>query len=154
MTVTLSNHGFLDEVYAVPFSGPDQPAPPLPPLPPPDPPAPAPRLPANPAIAFVHPNARLTASKSGIAGITRLLANEWAVKGINVNAIAPGYIATNNTAALRADEGRNREILARIPAGRWGEPDDLKSAVVFMASPASDYVSGSILVVDGGSMAR
>ena len=98
--------------------------------------------------------ASYTASKSGIAGVTRLLANEWAAKGINVNAIAPGYIATNNTSALRADEARNREILARIPAGRWGRPDDLAGAAVFLASSASDYVHGAILAVDGGWLAR
>jgi len=95
-----------------------------------------------------------TASKSGIAGMTRLLANEWAAKGINVNAIAPGYIATNNTTALRNDENRNREILGRIPAGRWGKPDDLAGATVFLASRASDYVHGTILPVDGGWLAR
>jgi 2-dehydro-3-deoxy-D-gluconate 5-dehydrogenase len=95
-----------------------------------------------------------TASKSGIAGITRLLANEWAAKGINVNAIAPGYISTNNTTALRNDETRNREILGRIPAGRWGKPDDLAGAAVFLASRASDYVHGTILPVDGGWLAR
>lgn len=98
--------------------------------------------------------ASYTASKSGIAGITRLLANEWAAKGINVNAIAPGYIATNNTAALQADEARNRQILDRIPAGRWGQPSDLGGAAVFLASPASDYVHGHILAVDGGWLAR
>jgi 2-deoxy-D-gluconate 3-dehydrogenase len=95
-----------------------------------------------------------TASKSGIAGMTRLLANEWAAKGINVNAIAPGYIATNNTTALRNDETRNREILARIPAGRWGRPDDLAGATVFLASRASDYMHGTIIPVDGGWLAR
>ena len=95
-----------------------------------------------------------TASKSGVAGLTKLLANEWAAKGINVNAIAPGYIATNNTAALQADETRNRQILERIPAGRWGEPADLGGAAVFLASSASDYVNGHILAVDGGWMAR
>jgi 2-deoxy-D-gluconate 3-dehydrogenase len=95
-----------------------------------------------------------TASKSGIAGMTRLLANEWAAKGINVNAIAPGYIATNNTAALRNDETRNREILGRIPAGRWGKPDDLAGAVVFLASRASDYMHGTVIPVDGGWLAR
>jgi 2-dehydro-3-deoxy-D-gluconate 5-dehydrogenase len=95
-----------------------------------------------------------TASKSGIAGLTRLLANEWAAKGINVNAIAPGYIATNNTAALQADEVRNRQILERIPAGRWGNPHDLAGAAVFLASAASDYVQGHILAVDGGWLAR
>jgi len=95
-----------------------------------------------------------TASKSGLAGITRLLANEWAGKGVNVNAIAPGYMATDNTAQLRADEQRNRDILARIPAGRWGEPSDLGGAAVFLASAASDYVHGAILPVDGGWLAR
>jgi 2-deoxy-D-gluconate 3-dehydrogenase len=95
-----------------------------------------------------------TASKSGVAGLTKLLANEWAAKGINVNAIAPGYIATNNTAALQADETRNRQILERIPAGRWGQPSDLGGAVVFLASDASSYVQGHILAVDGGWLAR
>lgn len=94
------------------------------------------------------------ASKSGIAGLTRLLANEWGAKGVNVNAIAPGYIATNNTAALQADETRNRQILERIPAGRWGSPADLGGAAVFLASSASDYVHGHILAVDGGWLAR
>ena len=98
--------------------------------------------------------ASYTASKSGVAGLTKLLANEWALKNINVNAIAPGYIATNNTAALRADEKRNAEILGRIPAGRWGEPGDLAGAVVFLASAASDYVHGTTLAVDGGWLAR
>ena len=95
-----------------------------------------------------------TASKSGLAGLTRLLACEWASKGINVNGIAPGYFATNNTEALRADEGRNRDILGRIPAGRWGDPSDLAGAAVFLASDASAYVHGTILTVDGGWMAR
>ncbi len=95
-----------------------------------------------------------TASKSGVAGLTKLLANECAAKGINVNAIAPGYIATNNTAALQADENRNRQIIERIPAGRWGDPSDLGGAVVFLASSASDYVQGHILAVDGGWLAR
>jgi 2-deoxy-D-gluconate 3-dehydrogenase len=98
--------------------------------------------------------ASYTASKSGIAGLTKLLANEWAPKGINVNAIAPGYIATNNTAALQADETRNRQILERIPAGRWGKPADLNGAAVFLASSASDYVHGHVLAVDGGWLAR
>ena len=98
--------------------------------------------------------ASYTASKSGIAGLTRLLANEWAAKGINVNAIAPGYIETNNTDALRNDPDRNSQILARIPAGRWGCPDDLGGAAVFLASRASDYVHGAILPVDGGWLAR
>lgn len=95
-----------------------------------------------------------TASKSGVMGITRLMANEWAQHGINVNAIAPGYMATNNTAALRADEGRNASILERIPAGRWGQPEDLAGPVVFLASKASDYVNGYTVAVDGGWLAR
>jgi len=95
-----------------------------------------------------------TASKSGIGGLTKLLANEWASKGVNVNAIAPGYIATNNTAALQADEQRNRSIMERIPAGRWGDPADMGGAAVFLASSASDYVQGHILAVDGGWLAR
>lgn len=95
-----------------------------------------------------------TASKSGLAGITRLLANEWASKGVNVNAIAPGYMATDNTAQLRADAERNRDILARIPAGRWGASEDLGGAAVFLASSASDYVHGIVLPVDGGWLAR
>jgi 2-deoxy-D-gluconate 3-dehydrogenase len=98
--------------------------------------------------------ASYTASKSGLAGLTRLLANEWAAQGINVNAIAPGYFATNNTGALRADEKRNREILNRIPANRWGDPGDLGGAAVFLASAASDYVHGVVLPVDGGWLAR
>jgi 2-dehydro-3-deoxy-D-gluconate 5-dehydrogenase len=95
-----------------------------------------------------------TASKSAVAGLTRALANEWAAKGVNVNAIAPGYIATNNTAALQADQTRNRQILERIPAGRWGVPADIGGAAVFLASTASDYVNGHILAVDGGWLAR
>jgi 2-dehydro-3-deoxy-D-gluconate 5-dehydrogenase len=95
-----------------------------------------------------------TASKSGLAGITRLLANEWAGKGVNVNAIAPGYMDTDNTAQLRADPLRNQAILDRIPAARWGKPDDLGGAAVFLASSASDYVNGAILPVDGGWLAR
>jgi len=95
-----------------------------------------------------------TASKSGIAGITRLLANEWASRNINVNAIAPGYMATDNTAQLRADEDRSKAILDRIPAARWGTPGDLGGAAVFLASSASDYVNGAILPVDGGWLAR
>jgi len=98
--------------------------------------------------------ASYTASKSGLAGLTRLLCNEWAARGVNVNAIAPGYFATNNTEALRADESRSREILGRIPAGRWGAPDDLAGAAVFLASRASDYVHGAIIPVDGGWLAR
>ncbi len=95
-----------------------------------------------------------TASKSGVGGLTKLLANEWAGKGITVNAIAPGYIATNNTDALQKDETRNRQIMERIPAGRWGDPADLGGAAVFLASRASDYVQGHILAVDGGWLAR
>lgn len=95
-----------------------------------------------------------TAAKSGVAGLTRALANEWAGKGVNVNAIAPGYIATNNTAALQADETRNRQIVERIPAGRWGAASDIGGAAVFLASPASDYVNGHILAVDGGWLGR
>ncbi len=95
-----------------------------------------------------------TAAKSGVAGLTRALANEWAPLGINVNAIAPGYMETENTAPLRSDPARNPAILARIPAGRWGKPDDLKGAVVFLASAASDYMHGSIVAVDGGWLAR
>ena len=95
-----------------------------------------------------------TASKSGVAGLTKAFANEWAKYNINVNAIAPGYMATNNTAPLRADETRNRQILERIPAGRWGNADDLAGAAVFLSSAASDYLQGHILVVDGGWMAR
>ncbi|OGT56882.1 MAG: 2-deoxy-D-gluconate 3-dehydrogenase [Gammaproteobacteria bacterium RIFCSPHIGHO2_12_FULL_63_22] len=95
-----------------------------------------------------------TASKHGIAGVTKLLANEWASRGINVNAIAPGYMVTNNTTALRNDETRNRDILARIPAARWGEAKDIGGAAVFLASAASDYVNGIVLPVDGGWLAR
>lgn len=95
-----------------------------------------------------------TASKSGVAGITRLLANEWVRFGITVNAIAPGYMETNNTTALRADTKRNAEILSRIPAGHWGKPEDMQGAVVFLASDASSYVNGHILAVDGGWLAR
>lgn len=95
-----------------------------------------------------------TASKSGVLGLTRLLANEWASHAINVNAIAPGYMATNNTQALREDAARNQEILERIPAGRWGEPADLQGPVVFLASDASAYINGYTLAVDGGWLAR
>jgi len=98
--------------------------------------------------------ASYTASKSALAGLTRAMANELAASGINVNAIAPGYMATDNTAALRADAARNQSILDRIPAGRWGEPGDLAGAVVFLASPASNYVHGITLPVDGGWLAR
>ncbi len=94
------------------------------------------------------------ASKGAIGQLTKALANEWAAKGVNVNAIAPGYIATDNTAALRADPVRSRQILERIPAGRWGEPEDIAGACVFLASPASDYISGIVLPVDGGWLAR
>lgn len=95
-----------------------------------------------------------TASKSGLLGLTRLLANEWAAKGINVNAIAPGYFRTDNTKALQEDAQRNADILSRIPAGRWGEPSDLGGATVFLASSASDYVHGTVVPVDGGWLAR
>ena len=95
-----------------------------------------------------------TASKSGVMGITRLMANEWAQHGVNVNAVAPGYMATNNTTALRADEERNKEIIDRIPAGRWGTPDDLAGPVVFLSSSASDYINGFTIAVDGGWLAR
>lgn len=94
------------------------------------------------------------ASKGGIAQLTKALANEWAPRGIRVNAIAPGYIATTNTAALQADETRSRQILERIPAGRWGQPEDLAGAAVFLASGASAYVTGTVLTVDGGWMGR
>jgi 2-deoxy-D-gluconate 3-dehydrogenase len=94
------------------------------------------------------------ASKGGVGQLTKALANEWAPLGVNVNAIAPGYIATDNTEALRTDPVRSRQILERIPAGRWGDPADFKGAGVFLASSASDYVHGAILLVDGGWMAR
>jgi 2-dehydro-3-deoxy-D-gluconate 5-dehydrogenase len=95
-----------------------------------------------------------SAAKGGVAQLTKALANEWAGRNVQVNAIAPGYIATDNTTALRADPVRNPAILARIPAGRWGDPEDLAGAVVYLASPASDYVNGTILTVDGGWMGR
>ncbi len=95
-----------------------------------------------------------TASKHGVAGLTKILANEWAARGLNVNAIAPGYIETNNTEALRADPVRNRAILDRIPAGRWGRPEDIAEAAVFLAAPASGYINGAVLNVDGGWLAR
>jgi 2-deoxy-D-gluconate 3-dehydrogenase len=95
-----------------------------------------------------------TASKHAVAGLTKALANEWAKDGVQVNAVAPGYFRTDNTEALRQDAKRSAEILARIPAGRWGEPGDLTAAVVFLASQASNYVNGHVLVVDGGWMAR
>jgi len=94
------------------------------------------------------------ASKGGVAQLTKALANEWAAKGVNVNAIAPGYMRTDNTKALQQDETRNRQILERIPAGRWGEPSDLAGAAIFLCSSASDYVNGHVLVVDGGWMGR
>jgi 2-deoxy-D-gluconate 3-dehydrogenase len=95
-----------------------------------------------------------TAAKSGLAGLTRAMANEWSAKNINVNAIAPGYMATDNTAPLRADPVRNPVILSRIPAGRWGDPDDLKGTVVLLASAAADYMHGAIVPVDGAWLAR
>jgi 2-deoxy-D-gluconate 3-dehydrogenase len=95
-----------------------------------------------------------SAAKGGVAQLTKAFANEWASKGINVNAIAPGYITTDNTTALRQDPQRNRQILERIPAGRWGEPSDIAGAAVFLCSSASDYVHGQILLVDGGWMGR
>jgi 2-deoxy-D-gluconate 3-dehydrogenase len=95
-----------------------------------------------------------TASKHGVAGITKALANEWGSRGVTVNAIAPGYISTDNTAALRADADRNASILARIPVGRWGNPDDIASVAVFLASPAARYINGEVLTVDGGWMGR
>lgn len=95
-----------------------------------------------------------TAAKSAVAGVTRALANEWAKHNINVNAIAPGYMATDNTAQIRADAARSQSILDRIPAGRWGEPSDLQGAAVFLASSASDYMNGAIVPIDGGWLAR
>jgi 2-deoxy-D-gluconate 3-dehydrogenase len=95
-----------------------------------------------------------SASKGAVAQLTKALANEWAKRGVNVNAIAPGYMRTDNTAALQADETRNRQILERIPAGRWGEPEDLVGAAVFLSSAASDYLHGHVMVVDGGWMGR
>jgi 2-deoxy-D-gluconate 3-dehydrogenase len=94
------------------------------------------------------------ASKGALSSLVKALANEWASKGVNVNGIAPGYIATDNTEALRADEERSKSIMSRIPAGRWGEPEDFKGATIFLASKAADYVHGTILVVDGGWMGR
>jgi len=94
------------------------------------------------------------ASKGGVAQLTKALANEWAARGVNVNAIAPGYISTENTAALRGDATRNRQILERIPAGRWGDPDDIAGAAVFLCSSASNYVHGQVLAVDGGWLGR
>lgn len=98
--------------------------------------------------------AAYTASKHGVAGVTQILCNEWAARGINVNAIAPGYIETNNTTALRADPDRSAAILSRIPAGRWGQPSDIGDAAVFLLSRASDYMHGAIVPVDGGWLAR
>ena len=98
--------------------------------------------------------ASYTASKSGLTGLTRLLSNEWAAKGVNVNAVAPGYVESNNTAPLREDPERNAEILGRIPVGRWAKPDDIAGAVVFLSSAAADYVHGVTLPVDGGWMGR
>ncbi|MDP0927354.1 2-dehydro-3-deoxy-D-gluconate 5-dehydrogenase KduD [Paracoccus onubensis] len=95
-----------------------------------------------------------TASKHGVAGLTKLMANEWAARGLNVNAIAPGYIETNNTQALRDDPERSQAILDRIPAGRWGQPEDIAQTAVFLAAPASDYINGAVLNVDGGWLAR
>lgn len=95
-----------------------------------------------------------TASKHGVAGLTRLMANEWAGRGLNINAIAPGYIETNNTQALRADPDRSQAILDRIPAGRWGRAEDIGQTAVFLAAPASDYINGAVLNVDGGWLAR
>jgi 2-deoxy-D-gluconate 3-dehydrogenase len=95
-----------------------------------------------------------TASKHGVAGVTKALANEWGSKGVTVNAIAPGYISTDNTAPLRADQERNASILARIPMGRWGEAEDIASVAVFLASPAARYINGEVLTVDGGWMGR
>ncbi len=95
-----------------------------------------------------------TASKHGVAGVTKILANEWAAKGINVNAIAPGYIATNNTTALREDKTRSAEILGRIPMGRWGDPADISGATTFLCSSAANYITGAVINVDGGWLAR
>ena len=95
-----------------------------------------------------------TASKHAVAGLTKALANEWASSGVQVNAVAPGYFVTDNTEALRGDPKRSSDILSRIPAGRWGQPSDLAGAVVFLSSPAADYINGHVLVVDGGWMAR
>jgi 2-deoxy-D-gluconate 3-dehydrogenase len=98
--------------------------------------------------------AAYTAAKHGVAGLTKLLCNEWAEKGININAIAPGYIETNNTEALRADADRSAAILSRIPAGRWGQAQDIGDAAVFLLAPASDYMHGAVIPVDGGWLAR
>ena len=109
---------------------------------------------AVPVIAVSAAVPAYAASKGGVAQLTKALANEWAKHRINVNAIAPGYMRTANTAALQADETRNRQILERIPAGRLGEPEDLAGAAVFLSSSASDYINGHVLVVDGGWLAR
>ncbi len=98
--------------------------------------------------------ASYTASKTGVLGITRLLSNEWAAQGVNVNAVAPGYVESNNTAALRADEERSQQILERIPVGRWAKPEDIAGAAVFLSSAAADYVHGAVLPVDGGWLGR
>ena len=98
--------------------------------------------------------ASYAASKHAVAGVIKALANEWGPRGVQVNAIAPGYIATDNTTALREDADRSRSILERIPAGRWGDAEDIAGAAVFLSSPAADYVNGHVLVVDGGWMAR
>ena len=95
-----------------------------------------------------------TAAKSGIAGLTKALANEWAARGVNVNAVAPGYVRTDNTRALQDDPARSEQILARIPAGRWAEPEDIAGAIAFLCSPAADYVHGVVLPVDGGWLGR
>ena len=95
-----------------------------------------------------------TAAKSGIAGLTKALANEWAARGVNVNAVAPGYVRTDNTRALQDDPARSEQILARIPAGRWAEPEDIAGAIAFLCSPAADYVHGTVLPVDGGWLGR
>ena len=100
------------------------------------------------------PQAAYAASKGGVSQLTKALANEWAPKGIQVNAIAPGYFATTNTEALQADETRNRQILERIPAAHWGQPQDLAGAALYLSSPASNYVTGTVLTVDGGWMGR
>ena len=98
--------------------------------------------------------ASYTTAKHGVVGITRVLANEWAAKGINVNAIAPGYVVSNNTEALRGDPDRSAAILGRIPAGRWGKPEDMGGAAVFLLAPASAYMHGAVVTVDGGWLAR
>jgi len=107
-----------------------------------------------PVIDVLVNNAGTILRKGGVGQLTKALANEWATSGVQVNAIAPGYIATENTEALRNDPVRNPAILSRIPAGRWGTPDDFRGAVVFLASRASDYVNGTVLTVDGGWMGR